>query len=138
MTLSTLKNTLISCILAFTACNNAKDNTSNSIFEKFSPATKEYKNELATKLKSNPVELHYTFNKLVENNGKEYLDVEIKGNDFKATGLILVNNWTKLEGIKKTKGLSYSGAELRGLKLNIEESPAGANLIYNDLEEIVD
>lgn len=138
MNLSTLKITLISCVIALAACNNVKDDTSNSVFEKFSPATKEYKNELATKLKSNPAELHYTFNKLVENDGKEYLDIEVKGDDFKATGLVLVNNWRKLEGIKRTKGQSYSGAELRGLKLDIEEHSSGANLVYNDLEKIVD
>lgn len=138
MNLSTLKITLISCIVALTACNNVKDNTSNSVFEKYSPWTKEYKNELATKLKSNPEGLLYTFNKFVENDGKEYLDIKVKGDDFVATGLVLVNNWNKIEGIKKTKGQSYSGAELRGLKLDIQETSSGANFVYNDLEKIVD
>ena len=138
MKLSILKITLFSCILTLTACDNAKEGTSNSVFEKFSPTTKEYKNELATKLKSNPQGLHYTFNKFVENNGKEYLDIQVKGNDFKATALVLVNNWNKIEGIKRTKGQSYSGAELKGLKLDIEENATGSNLVYNDLEKIVD
>lgn len=138
MNLSTLKIMLITCIVALTACNNVKENTSNSVFQKFSPATKEYKDELATKLKSNSEGLHYTFNKFVENNGKEYLDIEVRGDDFKATGLVLVNSWNKLDGIKRTKGLGYSGAELRGLKLDIQENPSGANLVYNDLEKIVD
>jgi len=138
MKLSTLKTTLISCIVALTACNNVKDNTSNSVFEKFSPSTKEYKNELATKLKLNPKGLLYTLNKFVENDGKEYLDIKVKGDDFEATGLVLVNNWNKLEGIKRTKGQSYGGAELKGLKLDIQENSSGANLVYNDLEKIVD
>ena len=138
MNLSTSKITFISCIVALTACTNVKDDTSNSVFKQFSPTTKEYKNELAAKLKSNPTELHYTFNKLVEKDGKEYLDIEVKGDDFKAIGHVLVNNWRKLEGIKRTKGQSYSGAELRGLKLDIEEHSSGANLIYNDVEKIVD
>jgi hypothetical protein len=138
MNLSILKITLISCIVALTACNNVKVNTSDSVFEKFSPTTKEYKNELATKLKSNPEGLLYTFNKFVENDGKEYLDIQVRGDDFEATGLVLVNNWNKLEGIRRTKGQSYETAELRGLKLVIQENPLGANLVYNDLEKIVD
>ena|SRR5690606_3624558 len=138
MNLSTLKITLISCVIALTACNNVSNDPSNSVFEKFSPTTKEYKNELATKVKSNPEGLQYTFNKLIENDGKDYLDIEVMGDDFKAKGLVLVNNWNKLEGIKRTKGISYSGAELRGLKLHIEENPSGATLVYNDLEKIVD
>lgn len=137
MNLSTFKITLILCI-TLTACNNVQKDTSNSVFAKFSPETREYKNELAAKLRSNPTELHYRFNKLVENHGKEYLDIEVKGDDFKATALVLVNKWKKLEGIKRTKGQSYFGAELRGLKLDIEEHPSGANLVYNDLEKIVD
>lgn len=138
MNLSALKSTLIFCVIALAACNNASTNTSNSVFEKFSPTTKEYKNELATKVKSNPKGLQYTFKKLVENDGKDYLDVEVIGNNFKATGLVLVNSWNKLEGIKRTKGKSYSGAEMRGLKLDIEENSSGANLVYNDLEKIID
>ncbi len=138
MNLSTLKIALIACILTLTACNNIHDNTSKTVFDKFSPDTREYKNELAAKLKLNPEGVHYTFNKFVENDGKEYLDIQIKGDNFNATGLVLVNNWSKLEEIKRTKGKGYSGAELRGLKLDIEEDSSGANLIYKDLEEIVD
>lgn len=125
----------ISCIVTLTACNNVKNDTSNSVFENYSPATKEYKNELATILKSNPEGLLYTLNKFIENDGKEYLDIKIKGDDFEAKGLVLVNNYNKIEGIKKTKGQGYSGAELRGLKLDIQENSSGANLIYNDLEK---
>lgn len=138
MNLSILKIRLIICIIALTACNNVKENIPNSVFDKLSPASKEYRDELAAKLKSNSEGFHYTFKNYVENDGKKYLDIEVKGDDFKATGLVLVNSWNKLDGIKRTKGLGYSGAELRGLKLDIQKTPYGANFVYNDLEEIVD
>ncbi len=138
MNMSTLKVMTIFFVFALIGCNNVNDDTSNTVFEKFSPTTREYKNELAAKLKTNPEEIHYTFNKFVINDGKEYIDVQIIGPDFEGTGLVLVNNWSKLESIKQTKGKGYSGAELRGLKLDIEEDSSGANLIYNDLDKIVD
>lgn len=138
MNLTKFKLSFICFILAITACNNTKVNPTNSVFAQFAPTTKEYKNALATKIKSNFNNLTYTFNQMVEENGKEYLAIAVQGPDFNASTLVLVNNWNKLEGIKRTKGVSYSGAELRGLQLAIEENPSGANLIYKDLESIVD
>lgn len=134
----TFKIILISLIISFTACNSSNDTTSNVVFDKFSPTTKEYKNELATKLKSEPKGLLYTFNKYFASNGQELLDITIKGKDFEATGLVLVKNWNKLEGIKRTKGQGYSGAELRGLQIDIQDNPSGAVLVYQDVEKIVD
>jgi hypothetical protein len=133
----TFKAVTISFIVALASCNNETNRSGNPVFEKFSPASREYKDELAKKLQSNPAEFHYTFNCLVEQEGKEYLDIEVEGDDFTAKGLVLVNNWTKMEAIKKTKGQGYSGAELRGLKLKVEENPSGANLVYDDVEKIV-
>lgn len=138
MNLTKFKLAFICFVIAITACNNTKVNPANSVFAQFAPATKEYKNALAAQIKSNVGNLTYTFNQMVEENGKDYLAIAVQGPDFNATTLILVNNWNKLEGIKRTKGISYSGAQLRGLQLAIEENPSGANLIYKDLESIVD
>ncbi|MDR6562585.1 MULTISPECIES: hypothetical protein [unclassified Arcicella] len=137
MKISTITTTLLGCLTLLTACNDSK-NASNAVFDKFAPTTKEYKNELASIVKSNPDELHYIFNKFIEKDGKEYLDIQIKGEAFEATGLVLVNSWIKLEEIKSTNGLGYAGAELKGLELVVVPSPSGADLVYKDLEEIVD
>ena len=134
----TFKSTIVCCIVALVSCNNETNRLSNPVFEKFSPAAREYKDELAEKLKSDPEEFHYTFNSLVEQGGKEYLDIEVEGDDFTAKGLVLVNNWAKLEEIKRTKGQGYSGAELRGLQIKVEENSSGATLVYQDIEKIVD
>ncbi len=135
MNTSTFKITLIAGIISLSACNNTAN---DPIFSKLSPTSKEYRNKLANVIKSNPEELTYTLNKYLQENGREYLDVQVEGNDFEAKGLVLVNNWDKLEDIKRTKGLGYSGAELRGLKVNIQQNDSGAELIYKDLEKIVD
>ena len=138
MNLAKFKLSFICFILAIIACNNTKVNPTNSVFAKFAHSTKEYKNALAAQIKSNFNNLTYTFNQIVEQNGKDYLAIAVQGPDFNATTLVLVSNWNKLEGIKRTNGVSYSGVELRGLQLAIEENPSGANLIYKDLESIVD
>lgn len=90
------------------------------------------------KIKSNPGGLTYTFNRYFQENKKEYLDLQITGSDFEAKGLVLVNNWHKLEGIKRTRGRGYSGAELKGLKFDMLLNASGAELVYKDLEKIVD
>ena len=138
MNVSALKIWLFFCFFGMTACNIVDVDNSNTVFDKFSHDASEYKSELATILKSRPEGLHYTFNKFVEKDGKEYLDIQIKGDSFTATGLVLVKNWNKLKSIKRTKGKGYSGAELMGLKLDIEENSSGATLVYNDLERIAD
>lgn len=132
------KLSIICFVITITACNKTKVNPTHSVFAQFAPTTKEYKNALAAQIKSNSDNLTYTFNQMVEENGKNYLTIAVEGPDFNATTLVLVNNWNKLEGIKRTKGISYSGAELRGLQLEVEDNPSGANLIYKDLEKIVD
>jgi hypothetical protein len=149
MNLSMLKTAFILICVGLSACNNTVEDdgkpdfvetnrASNTLFNKFPPTSKEYKNELAKRIKSHPEQMTYIFDSYFQENGREYLQVQVEGGDFKAKGLILVNSWHKLEGIKRTKGQSYSGAELKGLQLNIIPSAWGADLIYKDLEEIVD
>jgi hypothetical protein len=132
------KTFLILLFGGLTACNFISDNTSNFIFTKSSPTSLEYKNELAEKLKSNSNAFAYTFNKYLQQNDKEYLDIKVKSNEFEATLFVLVNNWNKIEGIQRTKGLGYSGAELKGLQLDIQQTDSGAVFIYKDLERIID
>lgn len=138
MSQSLYKTFLIVITACLTACNFISDNTSNSVFTNSSPTSLEYKNELAAKLKSNSNAFTYTFNKYLQENDKEYLDVKVKSNEFQAPLLVLVNNWNKLEGIKRTKGLGCSGAELKGLQLDIQQTDSGAVFIYKDLEQIID
>jgi hypothetical protein len=123
-------------LLLFACGSNRK--SSGFVCKDCSPASAEYKNELARLLQTDAQRLTYIFNKYVESDGHEYLDIEFKGDDFEASGLVLVTNWNKLTGIKRTKGLGYSGAELKGLQLDIQKNPSGAAFVFKDLEEIID
>ena len=108
-------------------------------FTSFSPSSNEYKRELARQISSSKAgDLIYTFNKYTRIAGKDYLDVSIKGNATDATALVLVNNWQKLENLKQTKGMGYSGAELKNLRLQITNPNAQPVFIYRGLDKIVD
>lgn len=128
----------ISLIVSLSACQTGFDTQSNLVFDKNAPSSKAYKNELAVKIKANPSGLIYTFNKYFESNGQDFLYITITGEDFKANGLVLVQNWDKLENIRRTKGTGYLGAELEGLRLNIKENSDGAMLVCAGLEKILD
>lgn len=124
------------CITILASCKNNENQ--HSVFTRLEPNDKGYKDALARKIAGDTNNVIYILNSYTEDNGKGFLNVNIEGSDFKATGIILVDNWNKLEKIKETKGLGYSGAELKGLKLSIEENTNGAILRYKDLKEIVD
>lgn len=137
MNLAQFKACFLAFAINFAACSNVENKSTNP-FTNLSSNSKEYKDKLAQKLKSNPEDISYFVNKYLETGGNEYLDIQVKGIDFEATGLVLVNNWNKLEGIKRTKGMGYSGAELKGLQLDIRESKTGAEFIYKDVDRIAD
>ena len=121
---------------ALLSCNNASN--TNKIFVGFDANSIQYKQELAKQIAANGDNLTYTFNKYLVINKQPYLDITVSGNNINAKGLVLVNNWNKLEGIKRTKGEGYTGAELDDLKLDIVKSNSGPVLIYKDLDWIVD
>jgi hypothetical protein len=75
----------------------------------------------------------------VEKSGNEYILVNIQGEGLCAGGLLKVNNWTNIEGIrKKTKGKSYIGAELRNLTFDIKYSESNIEFIYKNVAKIID
>jgi hypothetical protein len=123
-------------LLAFASCNisNKKD-----VFADLDPASKKYKQELARQIQNTDGnELTFTLNQYLKIEGKDYLDISINGKDIHAKSLILVNNWNKLEGIKQTKGVGYSGAELKNLQLSIINVDTEPTFIYKDLDKVVD
>ena len=130
---------LIVLIFALTACNRVAHKNTNQTFNKFKPSSLEYKQELAEEIQtSRPGELKFIFNDYLKINGKEYLNINVQGDELDASGVVLVNNWTKLEGLKKTLGIGYRGAELKNLKMDITYQDSEPVLIYKDIDKIVD
>ncbi|MFA6082826.1 hypothetical protein [Mucilaginibacter sp.] len=130
---------LIVLLFALISTSCVKPSNKNKIFAGFDPSSKQYKQELARQVTGkNARDMTFIFNQLVKIEGRDYLDISISAKDMQARGFVLVNNWAKLEGLKRTWGKGYGGAELRNLKLEIDNSTTGPTLIYKDLEKIVD
>lgn len=133
-----IKNTLFLLVFCLILGCQHKAKNRELVFETYQPTTKEYKNKLAEKIKENPKDIIYYFKRCFQQNKKDYIEIEVNGSDFDANGFVLLNNWNKLEALKKNNGKGYNGAVLDGLQLEVKLNPEGAILIYKDLEKIID
>jgi hypothetical protein len=141
MTNAIIKTITIFCVWAvITSCDKPECENSNPVFDKYFPETREYKNELINRLKRvDRSKLSYVLDKYEEEDSSQYLHVFIRGDGLCAKGVILVNNWDdKLEGIRKAKGIGYSGAELVNLRFDIHQDSARTEFIYQSIDAVID
>ena len=141
MTKNLFKTLTAFCLLIFVvSCDRPQCKNTNPVFDKFSPNEKEYKDELVRQLKSvDNSKLSYWLDKYQEDDGLQYLHVFIQGDGLCAKGIVTIKKWDdKLEGIHKAKGMGYSGAELTNLKFDIYQDSSKTELIYQNLDGIVD
>lgn len=82
--------------------------------------------------------LSYWLDAYVREHGNEYILVDVRHDSLCATAMIRVKDWDKIEGVKRTKGVSYKGAELRGLTFSVINDSSGVEFIYRTLDRIVD
>lgn len=121
--------------LAIASCSRDKIN----LLAGLDPASKEYKKVLTTLIEERgEKDLTFIFNNCESKAGKTYLNISINGEGIHATSLVLVNNWNKLEGIQRTKGIGYSGSELKNLKVSYTDANKHPTLVYRDLDSIID
>ena len=135
------KSTLIlfTFLIFLASCNRPDCENTNSIFDSNSLETNVYKEELVKEMdRIGKENLTYWLSNYVEQNGKEFITVNIQGDGLCAKGLLQVNDWTNIEGIKKTKGVSYNGAQLKGLTFDVITNEESIDFIYKNLESIVD
>jgi len=131
---------LITIPIALLSCNRPECTNTNPVFDQYTPSSPEYKAELAAQLRNaNPNDLRYWLDKYVEDSGNEYLQFHIQGADLCASGLMKVETWNdKIANIKKVKGMSYGGAEFRGLRFTIEGEGENTELVYKDFDRLID
>lgn len=131
---------ILSTLLIFLAsCDRPDCKNTNSVFDSNGLETNVYKQELAQEIdrigKNN---LTYWLSSYTEQNEKEFITVNIQGDGLCAKGLLQVNDWKNIEGIKRTKGVSYIGAQLKGLTFDIITNGESIDFIYKSIERIVD
>jgi len=130
---------IIVVILTVESCDRSICDNKNPIFDKYDINSFEYKTELIKQIeKIGQKNLSYWFESYTKENEKEYIIINIQNDSLCAKGKILVNDWNKIEGIKRTKGQSYVGVKLKGLTFNIENDSNKIELIYKDITQIVD
>jgi hypothetical protein len=122
-------------LLAATFITSCKEAKNNAVFTTANPSSTAYKAELSKQLQARDAgDLTYTVKQYLVVDGKEYLDLNIKGAGMDANGLVYVNNWTNIEQLRKNKGAGYSGAELKGVQLTINNN----SLSLQNADSIVD
>lgn len=126
-------------MILISACDRPSCTNNNPIFDQFDFHASEYQAELQNQLSSrNPRDVRFWLADFREEGESAYLIVYIQADELCAKGLIKINEWHKLENIRKTKGKGYFGAELRGLSLMISGDPNNPELVYQDLSKIID
>lgn len=140
ITMRNYSATLVSIlIIGLSSCDRPVCKNQDPVFERSSYDSKEYKQELADRIDELGMDkLNYWFDGFVQLNGNEYILVNIQDDTLCATGMIQVKDWSKMEDIKRTKGASYSGAELKGLSFDMIRSSEGVEFVYRSLDQIVD
>lgn len=128
------------CLFIFiVACDRPECNNSNPIFNRFSPDTQQYRVELVKQLELvDSAKLRYWLEQYQEKDGQEYLYFFVQGDGLCAKLILNVKQWNKIEGVKKSKGVSYCGAEFLNLKFDISKDSVKTEFIYKDLGKIID
>lgn len=129
------------CFLLFNvSCDRPVCKNTNPIFDKYLPEAKEYKAELVKQLaKTDESKLTYWMDKYQEENNTKYLEVYIQGDGLCAKMELTISDSKKgIEGIIRTKGISYGGAELEGLKFDIKQDSTSTEFIFKEISGIID
>jgi len=129
----------LAAIALATASGKTGEKTPNIVRLNNAPETKAYKEELASLLeKADQTKLGYYFDHYVEEDGNDYLYVNIEG-AVDAIAVVTVREWDdKLKELHESKGNGYSGSELKNLKLEVERNSANTWFIYKGMDGIFD
>ena len=125
---------LLLIVVFANSCNRPQCKNTNPIFNDFTPATKEYQNELAKQMKVVGLEnLKYWFDKSPEGNEKEFYELYIQGGNLCAK--IIVENKSNR---KRLGNGGYRGAELKGVTIKTQQDSSGTNFILENIDRIID
>lgn len=109
----------------------------DSFFDNNDPMTETYQEKVKDVLKITiPEDFRYFFKTFTGDNN-EYLMVNMRNDEYCFDAKILVENWDKLAGMRKKNGKSYP-EELYNLKWKLEKSGESENIVYLDMNKIID
>jgi hypothetical protein len=140
MTYPTLRLLCLSfLVLALCACDRPQCRNTVPAFDQYACDSQPYRAELARLLKQTaPGDLSYWLEAYHMEQGREWLEIQVQGPGICACAQVEIADWTSLEGVRKTRGVSYRGAELIGLKLDAVETGEQTRFICQHIERVLD
>ena len=132
--------TAFSILIFIVSCDRTECTNTNVIFDKFTPETKEYKDELIKQIaKVDKTKLTYWMKSYQENDNSQSINVNIQGVSLCAVIALKISSSKKwIEGILKNKGKGYIGAELKNLKFEIVKDSKSTEFIFEEISGIND
>ncbi len=107
------------------------------VFTRYSPDSRQYRQELKRYMEHSP-DLQFWIKDYHNSDSQEYLEISIQGVDSCASTTMLVQDWSKLDGVRQTKAMSWSGAEMKGLKYQFASLQDKPVLVYLSHDHILD
>jgi hypothetical protein len=131
---------LFSLLCSIVSCDKPVCKNTNTVFDKYSPVSKEYKDELVRQMaRVDKSKLTYWIDNYQEDNHLQYILAQIQGDGLCAKIVLVVNDSEKgIEGIIKSKGIGYRGAELEDLKFSIKQDSTSTEFVFQEISGIVD
>jgi hypothetical protein len=141
MTKNLISLLTISGLLVLTAsCDRPACKNTNSIFDKFSPYQKEYKNELVKQLANvDKSKLSYWIDMYQRTNDTQTILINIQGGGLCAKmPLVVKDSDNGIEGLLENNGIGYRGAEFEDLRFEIRQDSMSTEFIFKEIGRIVD
>ena len=138
---SSIFNLLLSSflLLSLIACDRPACTNENPIFDQNEPSSKVYKDELVKQLQSvDATKLKYWLAEYEAQQNEEFLHFYVQGEGVCAKMVLTVNEWDRLENVRRLKGKSYRGAEFTNLVFDIQQDAKQTAFVYKDFGRIID
>jgi hypothetical protein len=122
------------------SCDRPDCKNTNSIFDKYSPDKKEYKDELVNQLvKVDKSKLTYWMDSYQETENSKSIHAHIQGNGLCAKIVLEIKDSENgIKGIIKNEGKGYRGAELENLKFDVRQDSNSTKFIFQEISGIKD
>lgn len=125
--------------ISLVGCDRAECTNTNPIFDKYTPESSEYREELVKQVERHGKDnIDYWIDGYVAAGNKEYMRVYMQNDKLCAKALLEITGNENLENFRRVKGVSYNGAGLKGLHYQIEKDSNGYYFLFQDVDWIAD
>ena len=132
--------TIFGFLILTVSCEQPKCKNTHLIFDKYSPYTKQYKDELVKQLINiDKSKLTYWMDEYQEIDNSQNICANIQGDGLCAKIVLVVRGSDKgIQGILNAKGKGYRGAELKDLKFDIKQDNLSTEFVFKEISRVID